>query len=60
MNDKIEKLNAKIARLLGKKDNKKPNLGGTNDEDTIGYGLYLVVTFVCVILLWLTTGLYYI
>jgi membrane protease subunit HflK len=68
MDDKIDKLNRKIARLLGKKGNAKPlennnsNNGGNgnNDGGVISNRTYAIVMLMCVLLLWLATGVYYV
>lgn len=60
MDDKIEKLNSKISKLLGKKGNNKPNLRGSNDDDMISDAIYIIITLLCFLLLWLSTCIYYV
>ena len=61
MDDKIEKINQKISRLLGKKANHKPNFNKNHDdEDLVGSRVYFFITVVCFMFLWLSTGIYYI
>ena len=58
MDEKIDKINKKISKILGKKTNHKHNFHN-HDSDTIGDWLYLVITFICIVFLWLSTGVYY-
>ncbi len=69
MDEKIDKLNARIAKLLGKRDNKQklpnkqksPNQSPLNNDDyhIVNDSAYLIVTLISLIVLWFATGIYY-
>jgi len=65
MDDKIDKLNRRISRLLGKKDSHLTGLGNNpqhnkQDDEMMSNRAYLLVMIICVLVLWLATGIYYV
>lgn len=65
IDDKIDKLNAKIAKLLGKPTKNKPNFSDNNKSnndthDDISDTAYILITVICFLFLWFATGVYYI
>lgn len=64
MDEKVDKLNAKIAKILGKRNNKQKNHTQNpqkhDDNDLISDFTYIIVTLLCLLILWIATGVYYV